>query len=297
MQSYKLCKTSEIALFPIENELRLLKQENDRSWTTLMKKVLSIVLSGIGTTLLCQDICIPTLMKYIFYDILKVDISLGCLIVLQFFAAVGLFVLFSVAAIKIINWLNDSKDNKKNDAERENLAEFFHKITLNNIITGKSFTKKAENKFNEMQKVVNQLKCEDKQEKKELQEQIKEIKREFCLYLSEAYYYFMAAGKQIEDEKIIESGYRSEYVAYLKEVGVLALAESLLMYEKAVDYLKGLLEGLIRIDSSLWEENEIEVLSIKNGIEKIGEIKKDILNWKTDLNNTIKMINEMDKDR
>lgn len=295
MQSYKLRKTSETALFPIENELRLLKRENDRSWTTLMKKVLSIVLSGIGTTLLCQDNCIPALMKYIFCDILKVDISLGCLIVLQFFAAVVLFVLFSVVAIKIINWFNDSKDNKKNDIERENLAEFFHKVTLNNIITGKSFTKKAENKFNEMQKIVNQLKCGGKQEKKELQEQIKETKREFCLYLSEAYYYFMTARKQIEDEKIIESGSRSEYTAYLMEVGVLALAESFLMYEKAVDYLKELLEGLIKMDSSLWEENEIEVLSIENGIDKIGEIKKDILNWKTDLDDTIKRINKKDK--
>ena len=40
--------------------------------------------------------------------------------------------------------------------ERENLAEIFHKIILNNIITGKSFTKKAEGKLKDMQDYMAQ---------------------------------------------------------------------------------------------------------------------------------------------
>jgi len=66
MQSYKLRKTSETALFPIEHELRMLRQENDKSWTILMLKILSVVFSGIGTTVLFQENGIPALVKYIF---------------------------------------------------------------------------------------------------------------------------------------------------------------------------------------------------------------------------------------
>lgn len=219
MQSYKLRKTSETALFPIEYELRLLRQENDKSWITLMMKILSVVFSGIGTTVLCQENCIPALIQYIFCIVLKMSLSIGWIIVIQSLVAVGIFVILSLISIKVINWWHESKDNKKNDFERENLAEIFHKIILNNIITGKSFTKKAQAKFTEMQENIEEADQEE-QKGKENVEKIKEIKREFCLYLSEAYYYFMIAERQIRKENIIEIGIRDEYLEYLNEVGI-----------------------------------------------------------------------------
>lgn len=284
LQSYKLRKTSETALFPIEYQLKLLRQENDKSWTLLMLKILSVIFSGVGTTVLCQENCIPALVQYIFCNILKKEIPMGWLIAIQSLAAIGLFVLLSFITIKIINLLNLSKDNKKNDSERENLAEVFHKIILNNIITGKSFTKKAQSKYNELQKYNTDTEGEGA----EREEKAKEIKGEFCLYLSEALYYFMIADRQITKEKIIEIGNRDNYQNFLDEVGILTLAESLFMYEKSINELKSLLMGLDDIDTSLWEPCDLEDLSITEGIKKVEEIIKNILDWKINLKNTVK---------
>lgn len=291
MQSYKLRKTSETALFPIENELKLLRQENDRSWIVLMKKILSVVFSGIGTTMLCQDNYIPALINYIVCDVLKANCSMFLMLILQVLVAIGVFILLSIAFTKFIDWKNTANDNKKNAFERENLAEVFHKIILNNIITGKSFTKKAKIKLKEMQDCMQQYDKEDEKKEKQIKVQIRELKRELCLYLSEAAYYFVIAEKQIRDKKVIEIGSRKEYIEYLKEVGVLTLMESLLMYEKSVDELSKIFCGLFKLDKLLWQENDYEIFSIESDLEKMENIKTSILDWETNLKNTMKEIN------
>lgn len=48
MQSYKLRKNSETSMFPIEDELRKLRNDNEKNWTNLMAKIMSVVFSGIG---------------------------------------------------------------------------------------------------------------------------------------------------------------------------------------------------------------------------------------------------------
>lgn len=291
MQSYKLRKTSETALFPIENELRLLRQENDRSFTVLMLKIVSVVFSGIGTTVLSQKEYIPSLIEYIICRVFKRSISSGWMILWEILVATGLFLVVSIVAFKFINWKNSIKDNKKNDFERENLAEVFHKVILNNIITGKSFTKKAQIKLNEMENFLKNKKGNG--DKKELEEQFKETKREFCLYLSEAFYYFMIAERQMAERKIIEIGKRDEYIEYLNEVGVLALTESLLMYEKSVDELKKLFEYLKELQNMGFEvSNENEIFLVQNGINKIEIIINSLLEWKTNLSNTVQMLAE-----
>ena len=277
MQSYKLRKTSETALFPIEHELRMLRQENDKSWTILMLKILSVVFSGIGTTVLFQENGIPALVKYILCNKLEKCISMGWIIIIQSLFAIAVFAIMSFISVKVINWWNSSKDNKKNNLERENLAEIFHKIILNNIITGKSFTKKAQAKFTEMQV-------------KENGDKIKEIKREFCLYLSEAIYYFMIADRQIREEKIIEIGVRENYQEFLNEVGILALVESFSMYEASVNELKELLEELNTEDVSIWKEKESNETIVTKSIKMMDEIKNNILDWKTNLGNTVKAL-------
>lgn len=288
MQSYKLRKTSETALFPIEHELRLLRQDNYRSWNILMLKILSVVFSGVGTALLSQDEYIPALVQYIFKQIWKQSVSQIWIIIAEMILALAIFVILSYFSSKIINFCNSSKDNKKDDFEHKNLAEVYHKIILNNIITGKSFTKKAQVKLDEMQNIMKN--CDKDKNQKENEHIIKETKRELCLYLSEAFYYFMIAEKQIRDKKIIEIGTRKEYIEFLEEVGALALIESLLMYEKSIDELKILLDNLVKLDSSTWKENEYEMKCISNGIIKINKIKKNILIWQTNLGDTIKKI-------
>lgn len=290
MQSYKLRKTSETVLFPIEHELRLLRQESDRSFTVLMLKIVSVVFSGIGTTVLSQKEYIPSLIEYIACRVFKRCISSGWMILWEILVAMGLFFIVSIVAIIIINWLNSIKDNKKNDFERENLAEVFHKIILNNIITGKSFTKKAQVKYSEMEHCFKNRNNEENLNNKEMDKQFKEAKRELALYLSEAFYYFMIAERQIDDRKIIEVGKRDKYIEFLNEVGVLALMESLLMYEKSVNELKKLFEYLQNLCPEESDDNEIFL--VQNGIQRIDEIKDSVLEWKTNLSNTVKMMDE-----
>lgn len=277
MQSYKLRKTSEIVLFPIEHELKLLRQESDRSWTTLMAKILSVIFSGIGTTVLFQQNGLPELINSILIN----KIPMLCIIVIQVVAAICIFILFSVIFVKIINGKNESKDNKKGNFERENLAEIFHKIILNNIITGKSFTKKAQVKYIEMLKYISKKNAENEIEPEEA---VTDIKSECCLYISEALYYFLIAKKQIGEERIIEIGKRNNYIIFLNEVGILTLTESILMYEKSVKELREILNKLLSM-SLQWNESEIK--SLKNSINKIDEIIENIMEWKNNLSNTI----------
>ena len=282
MQSYKMIKSSETVLFPIENELKLLRQENDKSWTTLMSKILAVVFSGIGTTLLCQESLLPALVTYICDDIMKKKFPFPLVYILQLLIAIGIFLLLTYLFTKFINWKSNSKDNKRTDLERENLAEYFHKVILNNIITGKSFTKKAEGKMRDFQNYISQETNGERTKQK-----INEFKGEFCLYLSEALYYFTTAEKQMMEKKIIEIGQREKYMEYLGEVGVLTLAESLLMFERSIGQLKQLFIEVKTMDKSIWGKDKIELLSIDRCLNKITDINRSILQWHVELANTM----------
>lgn len=288
VQSYKLRKSSETVLFPIENELKLLRQENDRSWLSLTSKILSVAISGIGTTMLCQDNLLPAYIKQIFSTALGEENPLllpPWISILQLLAAVTLFSFLSFVSIKIINWKNETKDNKKTGSAIENLAEVFHKIILNNVITGISFTKKAEEKFEILERLLKEY-CNAPDESKE--NQIKEIKREFCLYLSEAVYYFTIADGQMRENCIIEIGNRDEYLEYLEKVGILTLTETLFMFEKSISKLKLLFTNMKKANFSIWKENENEMLSINNCLKKLNDMMKNILLWKSNLSDTVK---------
>lgn len=293
MQSYKLRKTSETSLFPIENELRLMRKENDKSWTSLMLKIMSVLLSGIGTTLMCQEDYIPALVNSI---LLKFSENPGKIwvIIFQALLAAAVFIGCALVALKLVNWRNITKDNKKSGDDRENLAEIFHKITLNNIITGKSFTKKAQSKMDILQKNIqeyNAKKDKDPQEAEQISKYIKEVKREVCLYISEAIYYFSVADRQIREKKLIERGQRSEYIEYLKEVGVITLMETLLMYENSIEEIQTLSAELQQIENTTWKENPYEVISIVNNLDKVEKIKENIVIWQAKLNDTLRFRN------
>lgn len=132
MQSYKLRKNTETSLYPIEDELRKLRNENDKNWTTLMLKMTSVVFSGIGTTLVCQKEFLPTFIDWLVIH-LGIDIAIEWLYVIELLLAIGIFIIISFVSFIVIDLVNKNTDNKKNNDSRKHTAEYFHKVILNNV--------------------------------------------------------------------------------------------------------------------------------------------------------------------
>lgn len=245
MQTYKMRKTTETVLYPIEDELRQIREGNEKSWNKLLWQIFSIVFSGIGTTLLCQEDLLPSVVIGIYCNIKKIKIeqvkmSFG-VFVWEFLAAIVIFSLLCLLADWFIRWRNKNKDNKSSDTKRKNTAEYFHKVIFNNVITGVSFIKKV----NECEKEV--IKCREKikdgvdeEEKMCYEDIMKGCEQEKILYVSEAIYYFKTANYQIDKEFIFEHSFNKKYEKFLNEVGIVALDKFLDMYEKAIMELKKL---------------------------------------------------------
>lgn len=249
MQSYKIRKTTETVLYPIENEIKKMRAENNKSWNTLLWQIFSVVFSGIGTTLLCQDDLLPSLVKVIYCRITKkgietVETDNLFIIFLEFLAAIIVFTIICLIINGLICLVNKSKDNKGTYENRKDTAEFFHKVIFNNIITGVSFIKKAKScqeKINIVQlNKNNQKNVLSDEEKENFKSEEKLYTEERDLYISESIYYFKVANKQINDEHIFEHSFRKQYKQFLDEVGVAALDSCLSMYNIAILDLKKL---------------------------------------------------------
>ena len=63
MQAYKLRKVMETVIYPVEDELRGIREENDKSWKQIVEKVGAVSFSGIGTTIAFQSDFIPALLQ------------------------------------------------------------------------------------------------------------------------------------------------------------------------------------------------------------------------------------------
>ena len=137
-------------------------------------------------------------------------------------------------------------DNKKTRKQREDLAEYYHKIILNNIITGVSFEKRAWNKR------VQFFQKEKEIEKRELMygsheshpnnvvdldvtdtESQQYYFREIRLYICEAVYYFKVANQQMREQGIFEYGERDEYIDFIKIIGLGTLKSVYDIYVKS----------------------------------------------------------------
>ena len=171
------------------------------------------------------------------------------------------------------------KDEKKHDKERRELAEYFYKVILNNILTGISFMKRAWNKRKEYDKKTLLIDCLDIK-----QNDYKEIKntyldsqkyylKEIKLYISEALFYFKTADKQFEKKKIFENGMRKEYIEFIDIVGVSTLKNVFDMYNQSYNNLKEL--------SDLMDDNDNQ-----SDIDDIGEF---LVSKKLDLKKIEKM--------
>lgn len=229
MQSYKIKKITETSMFPIEYELKLMREENSSNWFTLMWQLISIVFSGIAVTLLCQREYIPSLFNYIAQ---KYALSTGMKYLLEIILIISLFLCLVTMAFVFIQMKIKTKDNKRLEIDREKLAEYFHKIIFNNITTGRSLLKKGMGLPN------------DEKE----------------LYFCEAIYYFKLAHYDIIRNKIFEVGFRSKYISFLKIIGINTLLNTLRVYKESIEQLEKLLPDPEKItaeeihkDLSHWE--------------------------------------------
>lgn len=237
MQSYKIKKITETSMFPIEYELKLMREENSANWFTLMWQLISIVFSGIAVTLLCQKEYIPSLFNYI---ALKFSLSVIVKYLIEITSILFLFIFLVSLAFYLIKFKIKVKDNKSIDADRKKLAEYFHKIIFNNITTGRSLLKKG----------------------------LGLPKEEQELYFCEAIYYFELAHSDIISYKIFEEGARHRYILFLKNIGVNAILNTLKVYRESIEQLEGLLPDpekmiaeQIHQDLTDWEISIISILS------------------------------------
>lgn len=239
MQAYKLRKIFETVIYPVEDEIRGIREENDKSWKKVIEQVGSVVFSGIGTTIAFQEDFLPAIIT-------KYSPCRDKLFVffLQFFIAIAIFVGITAILWFCIYLRSKANDEKRYDKGRRELAEYFHKVILNNILTGISFIKRAWNKKKEYDNKEELIKKLDKTNNgyKEAENAYRESQKyyvkEIRLYISEALFYFKMANKQFENKKIIEIGMRREYVEFIDIVGLSTFKNLFDMYTQSYNNLK-----------------------------------------------------------
>ncbi|MDO5573741.1 MAG: hypothetical protein Q4G60_07165 [bacterium] len=287
MQSYKLRKNSETSLFPIEEEIRRLRKDAETSVVSLIYKIIAVIFSGIGTSLVCQNEFLSSLIKsFLLY--FSINISDIALYLLEIIIALFIFALLSFILIKLLNWSRRNADNKKNNIIREGTAEYFHKVILNNIITGVSFIKKAKGNFDEMNSKVKK-EAEDHTSVNEMDffdKEIYALRLECCLYIAQAIFYLTLAKDEMIEKKIVELGDRSNYIDFLNCVGFLSLMETLLMYQKTLDDLDLIIESLLNLKCCIWNKHPQEKTLLKACTNDTNLLKKYIALNISKLNDT-----------
>lgn len=268
MQAYKLRKIFETVIYPVEDELRGIREENDKSWKKIVKQVGSVAFSGIGTTIAFQNDFLPTIITQFFPCKNKLF-----LFALEFFVAIAIFVGITAILWFLIYLSSKDTDEKRHDKERKELAEYFHKVILNNILTGVSFTKRAWNKKKEYDKKELLLKNLDRNKKDYVEmestyrDSQKYYLKEIKLYISEALFYFKIANNQFDTKKIFEEGMRNAYVEFIDMVGLSTFKNLFDMYDQSYNNMKEL------CDWSLINDNQSD----------IGDIGKFIISKKMSL--------------
>ena len=143
IKSYKLNKTLESSVYPLEIEL---KEINKNTLSSTINNLFAAIFSGVGTSILFQDNCFPKLLR-LWYCHMGIgrcacaDAAINILVV---------FILFIILYVigRLINGRTMKKhelyEKKATSEGRLELEELFHKSIINAIVTGISFVDKAE---------------------------------------------------------------------------------------------------------------------------------------------------------
>ena len=237
IKSYKLNKTLENSIYPLELEL---KEINNNTISNSLNNLVGIVFSGIGTSVLLNDSCVLELLEFI-YNICEIPAqsviraSLNCIIV------ISLFILFYFVGL-LINGITKKKSRlykKKGTSKgRSELREIFHKSIINDIVIGISFVDKAE--------------------------EIGYDGDVAEMYLYEAAYYFIQAKIQMEEMELLDPEKNEEHEQFISEIGLKTIEST----------CKVFYAGLKKLYNKMAEGKEKR--DIKNIIESIKPYLQDM---------------------
>ena len=192
MKSYKLNKTFENSIYPLEQEL---KSINNNTISSTFNNLAGVVFSGIGTSVLFQDECIPKVLSLMYDSINFSDKGYGRAIGNTVVVIILFVILFFVGkkGNKLAREEKGLLKKKKTSQGRSELRERFHKSIINDIVIGLSFVDKAE--------------------------EIKYMGDVAEMYLYEAVYYFMQAKIQMEEMELLDTEKSAEHDKLIKEIG------------------------------------------------------------------------------
>ncbi len=143
IKSYKLNKTLENSIYPLEQEL---KEINNNTISNSLNNLVGIVFSGIGTSVVFSENCVLDLLAYV-YDFWGISTDSFIRAIINSLVALILFLLFYFAGL-LVNNITKKRGKlykKKGSSEgRSELREIFHKSIINDIVIGISFVNKAE---------------------------------------------------------------------------------------------------------------------------------------------------------
>lgn len=213
MKSYKLNKTFENSIYPLEQELKSINKTT--IWRTL-SNLSAAVFSGIGTSILFEDNCIPKILNNI-YDKKNIGIDTIEAARINIIVVIALFIILFLLGLlinKITKGICNSRydyKKKKNQQGRSELAERFHKIIINDIVTGLSFV--------------------DKSEELQYSGSVAEM------YLYEASYYFIQAKLEMEYMELLNPEKNKNHLKFIDEIGENTIISTCKVYKDGLNKL------------------------------------------------------------
>lgn len=216
MKLYKLNKTFENSIYPIELEL---KEINKNTLSNTLNNLAAAVFSGIGTSILFQDNCLPKLLNLFYRWLGLVKGGVGEAI-WNIIIVMLLFVILYLSGWGINKHARKKHQlyEKKTTSEgRRELAEIFHKSVINDIVTGISFV--------------------DKAEELEYKGDVAEM------YMYESEYYFMRAKMQMEQMDALSPEKNEDQNEFIKEVGLNTISSTCKVYKAGLEKLEAQIHG------------------------------------------------------
>ena len=245
--------------------------ENKRDLKNIMYKTASVFLSGIGTIFLFQNEYLQNMVKEVVTS-KKLNCDSWILGILTSLIGILIFVIINIIVWGIVKIKGANEDSKRNREIREDTAEYFHKVILNNIIMGLSFAKKTS----------KQLK-------------MNESKDQCCFYVSQALFYLKTAIRELKGKNIFEAGERDVYIDFVNEVGWITLYETLQMLKSTFREIDNIIIVLSDTQKYSWGNEVFELNELKRQKKAIGEMNT-ITEWETRLLQVLEYINEKESE-
>lgn len=208
---YKLNKTFENSVYPIEIEL---KEINKNTLSNTLNNLAAAIFSGIGTSILFQENCLPKLLKSIYCWLGLPKDGSGEAICNILVVIILFWILYFIGwgINKHTRKKHELYEKKATSEGRRELAEIFHKSVINDIVTGISFV--------------------DKAEELEYKGDVAEM------YLYESSYYFIRAKVQMEKMEALSPEKNERHRKFLKEVGSNTMRSTCKVYKAGLEKLK-----------------------------------------------------------